>query len=135
MLEGANSQNNKALAATMKNPFPISSSPPHEEESLKIEHGSGSVFADLGLPDASEMSLKSSLAVRVVRAVRERGLSQRAAAELVGLKQPDLSNIMNARLDGISVERLFTVLNRLGHRIEVRVEEEESEDARTLVLA
>jgi predicted XRE-type DNA-binding protein len=81
------------------------------------------------------MSLKAGLAGQIVRAMRERGGSQRQTAELVGLKQPDLSNIARARLDGISVERLLVVLNRLGHRVEVRVERAQTEDARTLVIA
>lgn len=93
------------------------------------------IFADLGFEDAEEMSLKAGLAVEIVRAIRARNLNQRQAAELFGLKPPDLSNIMRARLDGIGVERLFGVLNRLGHRVEVRVEQRETEDARTLVLA
>lgn len=100
-----------------------------------IENSSGNIFTDLGCEDADEMSLKSGLAVQIMRAMRERGLTQRQTAELVGLKQPDLSNIARARLDGISVERLLMVLNRLGHRIEVRVALEKTEDARTLVIA
>ena len=102
---------------------------------IEIETGGATVFADLGLEDAPKMSLKSGLAVEIVRAIRARGLSQHQAAELVGLKQPDLSNIMRTKLDGIGVERLFAVLNRLGHQVEVRVEQRETENARTLVLA
>ena len=100
-----------------------------------IENSSGNVFADLDLPDAAEMSLKAGLAIQIVRAMRARDLTQAQTAELVGLKQPDLSNIARARLDGISVERLFMVLNRLGHRIEVRVEQNETANARTSVVA
>ena len=105
------------------------------ENSVEIENSSGNVFADLGCEDAAEMSLKAGLAVQIVRAIRARGLTQQQAAELVGLKQPDLSNIARARLDGISVERLLSVLNRLGHRVEVRVDLEETANARTLVVA
>ena len=105
------------------------------QNETQIENSSGNVFADLGLEEANEMSLKAGLAVQIVRAMRERGLTQRQTAELVGLKQPDLSNIARARLDGISVERLLIVLNRLGHQVEIRVAQQESPDARTLVVA
>ena len=100
-----------------------------------IEDSSGNVFLDLDLPDAAAMSLKSGLAVQIMRAMRARGLTQAQTAELVGLKQPDLSNIGRARLDGISVERLLNVLNRLGYGIEVRVDLEATANARTLVVA
>lgn len=108
--------------------------PQHEIE-IEIENSSGNIFADLGCQDAEEMSLKAGLAIQIVRAMRERELTQRQTADLVGLKQPDLSNIARARLDGISVERLLSVLNRLGHRVEVRVERQETTNARTLVIA
>lgn len=101
-----------------------------------VDEGSGNVFVDLGFPDAPEMQLKAQLAAQIIRTLRERRLTQSAAARLTGLKQPDISSIVNTRLDGISVERLFLVLNRLGRRIEIRIssEEVETEDARTLVL-
>lgn len=105
------------------------------ENIIEIEDSSGNVFVDLQLPDAAEMSLKAGLAVQIVRAMRARNLTQRQTADLVGLKQPDLSNIARARLDGISVERLLSVLNRLGHQVEVRVFLQETADARTLVTA
>ncbi len=102
---------------------------------LQIQNSSGNIFADLGQADADEMSLKAGLAVQIVRAMRERNLTQRQTAELVALKQPDLSNIARARLYGISVERLLVVLNRLGHLVEVRVERAQTEDARIFVVA
>lgn len=79
--------------------------------------------------------LKADLAVQIIRAIRQRALTQHQAAALVGLKQPDISNICNARLAGISIERLFLVLNRLGRSIEIHISPEEREDAATVVLA
>lgn len=112
---------------------PLDNAMPNDEN-LVVEAAIPNIFADLGQPDAAEMSLKSGLGAQIVRAVRARGLTQRQTAELVGLKPPDVSNIMRARLDGFSVERLFAVLNRLGHRIEVRVATAEPENARTLLV-
>lgn len=104
-----------------------------------VEEGSGNVFVDLGFPDAPQMQLKAQLAAQIIRTLCERRLTQSAAARLTGLKQPDISNIVNTRLDGISVERLFWVFNRLGRHIEIRIssssQEIETEEARTLVLA
>lgn len=102
-----------------------------------VEEGSGDVFVDLGFADAPEMRLKAQLAAQIIRTLREKRLTQSAAAQMSGLKQPDISNIVNARLDGISVERLFLVLNRLGRRIEIRISSEEmsADEAKTLVLA
>lgn len=101
-------------------------------EQVEVHVGSGNVFEDLGLEDAPELTLKSDLAERVARAIRSRGWTQKRAAEVAGLKQPDLSNIVNGRVDGISIERLFLVLNRLGYGVRVEVDEEPGETARTV---
>lgn len=103
-------------------------------DAIEIHQGSSNVFEDLELPDASELKLKASLAAQVIRFIRETGLSQKEVAAQVGLKQPDVSDILRGRLKGISVERLLGVLNRLGHNVQVKVEPEPSENARTVVL-
>lgn len=104
-------------------------------QTVTVERSSGNVFHDLGFKNAEELQLKAALAAQILGAIRERGITQKAAAQMSGLKSPDISNICNARLDGISVERLFLVLNRLGRNIEIRVSAEDREDATTLVLA
>jgi len=103
-------------------------------QTIEIQQGSGNVFEDLGFPVAAEMKLKALLAAQVVKFIREGGLSQQEVAAQVGLKQPDISDILRGRLRGISVERLLAVINGLGHNIEVKVEPEVSENAHTVVL-
>lgn len=101
-------------------------------ETIEVHVGSGNVFEDLELEDAGELTLKSDLAERVARAVRSRGLTPKRAADLAGLAQTDLSDIVNGRVDGISIERLFLVLNRLGYSVQVQVDEEPINEARTV---
>ncbi len=40
----------------------------------KIEVGSGNIFADLGLPDAEEMLLKSTIVIELKRLIKQRNL-------------------------------------------------------------
>src|SRR3954469_25861785 len=104
---------------------------------VKTEHtrSSGNVFADLELPDADERMLKAQLAVQIRRFIEEKGWTQTEAAEAVGLDQPKVSHLLRGRLAGFSVDRLLSILNRLGHSVEVRISASESnpEDAQTLV--
>ena len=88
---------------------------------LKIEQGSGNVFADLGLPDAEELHTKARLAVEIVRAIEARSLSQVAAAKILGVTQPKVSALKAFKLEGYSVERLMTFLTRLGRDVEIRI--------------
>lgn len=83
------------------------------------EVSSGSVFADLGFPDAEEMDLKSTLGLRIARLIKSRGLTQAAAAKAIGGHQPDVSNILRARLDAFSTDRLLMFLSALGQDVKV----------------
>lgn len=86
-----------------------------------ITRGTGNVFADLGLPDAVERQTKTRLALAINRLLKERGLKQVAAAELLGIPQPRVSALVNYRLDGISLEKLMECLVALGRDVEIVV--------------
>jgi predicted XRE-type DNA-binding protein len=100
---------------------------------IKITHGSGNVFADLGLPDAEELQLKAGLIHEIRQTIARRNLTQREAARLAGIDQPALSKILSGKGLKCSVEKLFAIHNRLGNKIEVRVQEDA--DARMLLVA
>jgi predicted XRE-type DNA-binding protein len=87
----------------------------------QVEAGSGNVFEDLGYADAGERTLKVQLAVEVNRLLRARGLTQSAAADLFGIRQPHVSELTRYRLDRFSVERLMEFLVGLGQDVEIRV--------------
>ena len=84
-----------------------------------IRRSSGNVFADLGLPDASQKLAKVQLAVALRQLIEEKRLSQTAAAHLLGINQPKVSALVNYRLAGFSVERLMHFLNALGCDVEI----------------
>ena len=90
-------------------------------EELDLIRGSGNVYSDLGWPDAEVRQIRAELATAIIHELRERRLSQRKAAEVTGLAQPDISRIKNADLKGFTLDRLVTVLNRLNRQVEVRV--------------
>lgn len=91
------------------------------EDDFELEHGSGNVFADLGLPNPELRQLRAILAAQIIKALDERGLTVRAAHELTGMAAADFSRIRRAKLSRFTVDRLMTVLDRLGQRVEVDV--------------
>lgn len=91
----------------------------------KVEVGSGNVFADLGFPDAEERLLKANLVFQIAQLIDQKKLTQAKAAERIGLDQPKVSRLLRGNLDGFSADRLFAILNRLGHSIEVRISAKE----------
>lgn len=83
--------------------------------------GSGNIFADLGLPNPEEHQLKAALVVQLHRLIKARKLTQVAAAKLIGVKQPDLSNILRGHYQGFSLERLMRMLTAFDQDIEITV--------------
>jgi predicted XRE-type DNA-binding protein len=92
-----------------------------KKEILKKQSGSGNVFGDLGLADAGEHMIKASLAVKIDAIIRERGLTQTAAARAMGIDQPKISAILAGQFRGYSVERMMRFLVALGQDVEIVV--------------
>lgn len=91
----------------------------------KIELSSGNVFADLGFEDAEERLLKAQLATRIAQLIEKKGWTQAQTAERTALDQPKVSRLLRGQLSGFSADRLFALLNRIGHSVEVRISPKE----------
>jgi predicted XRE-type DNA-binding protein len=82
---------------------------------------SGNVFADLGVPNPEEALAKAELANKISVIIKERKLTQKKAAELLGIDQPKVSMLLRGRLTGFSIERLMRFLMLLGQDIRISV--------------
>jgi predicted XRE-type DNA-binding protein len=91
------------------------------EEGLEVTRGSGNVFQDLGCQDADVEQLKAILAAEIIKALDGEHLTVRAAHDRTGIAAADFSRIRNADLGRFTVDRLMSVLNRLGSSVEVSV--------------
>ncbi|WP_323025416.1 helix-turn-helix transcriptional regulator [Castellaniella sp.] len=88
---------------------------------VEVEASSGNVFADLGLPDAGNLQIKSGLTLEIAKAIRERGLTQVEAAKRMGLTQPKVLSLLRGEFSNFSERKLMDCLNRLGYDIEIRM--------------
>jgi predicted XRE-type DNA-binding protein len=105
-------------------------------DGIEVEISSGNVFADLGLPDAGQLKIKSGLAIEITRAVRRLGLTQEEAGRRMGIPQPKVSSLMRGDFSNMSESKLMECLNRLGYNIEIKVTAaEDSVGRRTLAVA
>jgi predicted XRE-type DNA-binding protein len=86
-----------------------------------VREGSGNVFADLQLPDSGEALAKAELATQIASAIADRRLTQVRAAELLGVNQADVSDLVRGKLKGFSTDRLLRFLSALGRDIEIVV--------------
>ena len=93
----------------------------NKHSETEIEVGSGNIFADLGLDNADELYIRACLGVQIMKIIRERGYSQKEAAELLGLKQPEVSALMRAKFSRFSQERLIGFLNKLNQKVIIQI--------------
>jgi predicted XRE-type DNA-binding protein len=85
----------------------------------RYETGSRNVFRDLGLPNADEHLVKAQLVFKIDSLMKERGLKQIEAADLFGIKQPDVSKMLRGEFRQFSVERLLRFLVALNQDVEI----------------
>jgi len=87
----------------------------------RVTASTGNVFRDLGFADAGTELAKAQLANRVVSVLEDQGLTQRQAAEILGIDQPGISHLVCGNLKRFSMDRLFRFLNALGRDVEIVV--------------
>ncbi len=90
-------------------------------EKLDATRGSGNAFRDTGTPNADVLQLKAILAGEIVKALDREGLTVRAAQARTGVAAADFSRIRNADLSRFTVDRLMTIIGRLGSQMEIAV--------------
>ena len=90
-------------------------------EGIEVEVRSSNVFADLGLPDAEKFKIKSGLVIEITRAMRRLHLTQKAAAQQMGIPQPKVSAMRQGDFSNLSERKLMDCLNRLGYDIEIKL--------------
>jgi predicted XRE-type DNA-binding protein len=90
---------------------------------MKIERSTGNVFRDLGFgaKEAESLRLRAELMVEVRRLIRARKLTQHAAADLLGVTQPRISDLIRGKIDLFSIDSLVNMLARGGIRVQLRI--------------
>lgn len=92
-----------------------------KNERLEVTRGSGNVYRDLGHANADVKQLKALLAAEILKSLDRKQLSVRQAQVLTGIAAADFSRIRNADLGRFTLDRLMSIINRLGSSVEVKV--------------
>jgi predicted XRE-type DNA-binding protein len=87
---------------------------------VEFEEGSGNIFADLGLENADALYARSQLGFHVYRILTDMNLKQREAAALLGIKQPEVSHLMNGHFSRFTTDKLLDFLRRLDRKVKTR---------------
>jgi len=92
-----------------------------KREKLDVVRGSGNVFRDLGHKSADAEQFKAILAAEIIKVLDRERLTVRAAHARTGIAAANFSRVRNANLSRFTVDRLMSILNRLGSRVEVKI--------------
>jgi len=88
------------------------------DDSMEIVHGSGNVFRDFGYPDADVRQAKALLAAQIIKVLDAEELTTRQAEARTGIAHSEFVRIRNVNLARFTIDRLVTILGRLGQEVE-----------------
>jgi predicted XRE-type DNA-binding protein len=87
-------------------------------DDMEIVRGSGNVFRDFDYPDADVRQAKALLAAQIIKVLDAEELSTRQAEARTGIAHSEFVRIRNVNLARFTIDRLVTILGRLGQQVE-----------------
>lgn len=92
-----------------------------KSERMELVRGSGNVFRDFAHTNPDVAQLKAIFAAEIIKMLDREGLSVRGAHARTGVAAADFSRIRNADLGRFTLDRLVSIINRLGSRVEIKI--------------
>ena len=89
----------------------------------KIRRTRGSVFKDLGFDaeEAENLKVRAKLMTCLIKLIQMRGLTQARAADLLGVSQPRVSDLVRGKIDRFSIDTLVAMLGHAGAEVTLLV--------------
>lgn len=86
---------------------------------LKITKGSANVFEDLGfdVQESQNLLLRSQTMIALVQWFNACGLTQAAAAKVLGVTQPRLNQLLKGKIEIFSLDALVNMATSAGMRV------------------
>jgi predicted XRE-type DNA-binding protein len=92
-----------------------------DQTETEFEEGTGNVFADLGLAEADELFSRAKIGFHVYKIIEEKKLKQKEIASLLGIKQPEVSHLMNGHFNRFTTDKLLEFLKRLDRKVTIQI--------------
>ena len=73
----------------------------------------GNVFQDLGLPSPNERLAKAKLAYKINRLIADQGMTQKDAADFLGISRSKMTALRNGRLQNFTIDHLVSLFRRM----------------------
>ncbi len=81
------------------------------------------LFRTFGISSAlaRNLQIRSTLMIELAKFIQRRGMTQVQSANYFGVSQPYISDLMNGRIDRVSIDKLVTLLDRAGQLVTMKV--------------
>ena len=93
---------------------------------IEFEKSSGNVFADLELENAEELQARTMIGCHIIRLLKERNMEQRELAEVLGVKQAEISHLLNGHFSRFTTDKLLAFLKRMNLKVTIRISHHKS---------
>lgn len=82
----------------------------------------GNVFEDIGFPpeEAELLQAKAKLKIQIECEARRRRLSPKALAEILGIRQSQVSDLLTGKVSKMTLDKLFKYGHRLGMKVDIK---------------
>jgi predicted XRE-type DNA-binding protein len=92
------------------------------DDDFELIRGTGNAFADQGLPDAEMEQARAILAAAIGKTMTAQGIGPREAERRTGIAASDFSRIRHAKLERFTIDRLMSILERLGQEVHFSID-------------
>ncbi len=87
-----------------------------------VVHSAGNVFIDLGYPpdEAAILQMRADLMADLRKWIKAKRLTQSKAAEILGVSQSRVSDLIRSKWERFSLEMLITLATRAGMNVTLK---------------
>ena len=88
---------------------------------IKFEKSSGNVFGDLEVENAEELQTRALIGYQIVRLLKGKNMKQHELAELLGVKQAEISHLLNGHFSRFTTDKLLDFLKRMNQKVTIQI--------------
>jgi len=91
------------------------------KEDIEFEKSSGNVFADLEVENAEELQARAMIGYHVIKLLEAQNMKQRELAEVLGVKQVEISHLLNGHFSRFTTDKLLDFLKRMNQKVTIHI--------------
>jgi predicted XRE-type DNA-binding protein len=90
---------------------------------MRVTKGSENVFTDCGFPptEAENLRIRARMMIALTGYIRQRRITQSRAAEIMGVAQPRISDLVRGKIGLFTIDTLVNMVTAAGLKVNVDI--------------